>query len=584
MTDRGHGRGTQPGQGQASDSRNNPPPALSSYERPPAGYLNELPASLGQHPSASHSNPGPANPSLPYAPRLRPPASGPPSGNIPGGHGQSHAQGTRRNRPPEHVVEPLDRRGPSEIPHADPPLVSRNNPGPAHHSLPYAPRVGPPGPPSGNIQGGQGQPHAQGIRRNPAPEQIVDPLDRLSLGQSGPRDTTSHPVPSLSHSADDSNFEELHEFFGSADQVAKFLQIFRLAGGKARKNFFLDMFAPPRAGSDSSHGKTLLDLARDNATDTGIFLNKVSSIIGSMKSANQLLRMDLPAPITTATTNTTSESTTANRVFSHDPLHFEYLNNLSSEVRRAKKDFYTAIAKVGRFFYDEPIARFAQVEGDVVDICVVNILVPVARVMNELLTAWYDEKDFPKVGRQIISIRAQYTPDNRIKNKSYIDHVLILTEQDLHDTSDQHVLVLHEAKIVKSLDADEWDQHVEMCRKGPIRLRKEKYKMDDNIPEMSKMIPQIRKYVFGSHCPYAVLSDSCNHRGMIWGKPSGWHHKACSSVDLAEKYPRRQHTPGTVHHCQVIRGSNTTDDDAWPVRFTLAFLCYLALRDHGLCF
>ncbi|KAF8517218.1 hypothetical protein JB92DRAFT_2906899 [Gautieria morchelliformis] len=212
MTDRGHGRGTQPGQGQASDGRNNPPPALSSYERPPAGYLNEPRASLGQHPSASgdnpgaahpsiprlpfpdhgqrpsasHNNPGPANPSLPYAPRLHPPASGPPSGNIPGGHGQSHAQGTRRNRPPEHVVA-FDRLSPSEIPHADPPLVSRNNPGPAHHSLPYAPRVHPPGPPSGNIQGGQGQPHAQGNRCNPAPEQIVEPLTRLSLGQSGPR-------------------------------------------------------------------------------------------------------------------------------------------------------------------------------------------------------------------------------------------------------------------------------------------------------------------------------------------------------------------------------------------------------------
>ncbi|KAF8530739.1 hypothetical protein JB92DRAFT_3106191 [Gautieria morchelliformis] len=168
----------------------------------------------GQRPSASHNNPGPANPSLPYAPRLRPPASGPPPGNIPGGHGQSHAQGTRCNRPPEHVVEPM-------IPHADHPLVSRNNPGPAHHSLPYAPCVCPPGPPSGNIQGGQGQPHAQGTRRNPAPEQIVDSLDRLSLGQSGPRDTTSHPVPSQSHSAEDSNFEELHKFFGSADQVAK---------------------------------------------------------------------------------------------------------------------------------------------------------------------------------------------------------------------------------------------------------------------------------------------------------------------------------------------------------------------------
>ncbi|KAF8519264.1 hypothetical protein JB92DRAFT_3112458 [Gautieria morchelliformis] len=96
MTDRGHGHGTQPGQGQASDGRNNPPPTLSSYERPPAGYLNELRASLGQNLSASSDNPGAAHPSVPRLP-------------LPG-HGQH-------------------------------PSASGNNPGTAHHSVPYVPRL-----------------------------------------------------------------------------------------------------------------------------------------------------------------------------------------------------------------------------------------------------------------------------------------------------------------------------------------------------------------------------------------------------------------------------------------------------------
>ncbi|KAF8519274.1 hypothetical protein JB92DRAFT_2899150 [Gautieria morchelliformis] len=156
MTDRGHGRGTQPGQGQASD---------------------------GQNLSASSDNPGAAHPSLPRLPfpghGQRPSASG----NNPGPVHHS----TRRNRPPEHLVEPLDRLSPSVIPHAEntlhagqPPSVSRSNPGPAHHSVPYAPRLHPPGPPSGDIQGSQGQSHAQGTRRNRPPEHLVQPLDRLS--------------------------------------------------------------------------------------------------------------------------------------------------------------------------------------------------------------------------------------------------------------------------------------------------------------------------------------------------------------------------------------------------------------------
>ncbi|KAF8519275.1 hypothetical protein JB92DRAFT_2010289 [Gautieria morchelliformis] len=350
------------------------------------------------------------------------------------------------------------------------------------------------------------------------------------------------------------------------------------------------MFAPTGAGSNSSHGKDLLDLIRRNPADIGMFLNKVSSVIGSLKSADKLLRMDLPAPITNATTNTTSVSTTANQLFSGDPIAFRYLTTAASEVRAARGAFNIAIAKVQRFFYDEPIKKFAQVEGDVVDICLVNILLPVVQVMNEVLTVWYDEKDYPKMDhrRRIVSIRAQYNPTNLGKSKyplnarSCIDHVLILVKQDLHDTSDQHVLVIHEAKIVKSLDADEWDEQIAICSKGPVKLIEDP-ELDD-ITEMSKMIPQVRKYVFGSCCPYAVLSDSCNHCAMIWGKPSGWHHKSHSSFDIVpEHYPGSQHIPGNPHHCHVISGSNTVHGSLWAARYTLAFLCYLALRDHGLC-
>ncbi|KAF8517219.1 hypothetical protein JB92DRAFT_2906901 [Gautieria morchelliformis] len=223
------------------------------------------------------------------------------------------------------------------------------------------------------------------------------------------------------------------------------------------------------------------------------------------------------------------------------------------------------------------------------DICLVNILLPVVQVMNEVLTVWYDEQGYPKMDRRrrIVSIRAQYDPPNQVKSnyqpnaKSYIDHVLILTRQDLHDTRDQHVLVIHEAKIVKSLNAGEWDEQVAACKKGPVKLTRDP-ELDD-ITEISKMIPQVRKYVFGSCCPYAVLSDSCNHRGMIWGKPSGWPHEPRSSFNIVESYPGSRHIRGKPHHCHIISGSNAVSGSLWAARYTLAFLCYLALRDHGIC-
>jgi hypothetical protein len=61
------------------------------------------------------------------------------------------------------------------------------------------------------------------------------------------------------------------------------------------------------------------------------------------------------------------------------------------------------------------------------DICLVNILLPVVRVMNEILTVWYD----------------------------------------LQNTSDQHVLVIHETKVSNILFTIVFLPRISTDRKEP---------------------------------------------------------------------------------------------------------------------
>ncbi|KAF8530719.1 hypothetical protein JB92DRAFT_3092695 [Gautieria morchelliformis] len=316
--------------------------------------------------------------------------------------------------------------------------------------VPYIPRLAPPGrpprgTPSGNLQGGHGQP--LGSHHVPSPEHsLVQPFGNLSLGQSEGPTNTSPPVPSQPPSGDDI-LGKLRGFFPSTNHATRFLQNFAGSAGKKRKKTFLDMFAPAGAGNNSSQGEDVMD---------------------SMKSAEEFLAMHLPIPITIDASNAvTSESAKANHIFREDPLYFRYLDMSASDTRRAVEDFHIAIGKVKRLFYDDHSRNWFNSKE--------MLLV---RVMNEVLKVWYVEKGVPKAARRIVSIRAQYQPPGMIKGKCKINAI---------DT--QHVLVIYESKRATSLKPSEWDAQVEMCkRQGPIKLYSESGKH-----EMEKMIPQVRK-------------------------------------------------------------------------------------------
>jgi hypothetical protein len=55
----------------------------------------------------------------------------------------------------------------------------------------------------------------------------------------------------------------------------------------------------------------------------------------------------------------------ANHICGEDPLHLRYLNTSASETRSANEALCTATAKGPRFFSDESIEKFVQLEGDV---------------------------------------------------------------------------------------------------------------------------------------------------------------------------------------------------------------------------
>ncbi|KAF8511609.1 hypothetical protein JB92DRAFT_3144029 [Gautieria morchelliformis] len=445
--------------------------------------------------------------------------------------------------------------------------------------------------PSGS---GQGPPAP---RHNPHanPNQLVQSLRNLNLDRGQPSlgsHNTPRPPgppqpsnnPSSGHSPSRTSGEiqtGLLELFLNPEVAARFLSSFdQIPLGQQRRNVFQSIFLSGHAEAGNRQGNKLLDLiARSDHPDIERFLNKISCVVDFMMSAEEFLARDLPIPVTTATTNSSAQSSAANMQFSGDPLTFRYLATTASQVRTTGDAFNRAIGKVKKYFYDQPLVKRVVVEGDVVDVCLTNILLPVVRFINELLTIWQDERKVDPRDRMIVSIRAQYRPVEVSTGIIYVDHVLILVKKDLYDTSSQHILVIHEAKIVKSLNLEEWDKRVQKCAsEGALRLAP-----NSGSPEMQKMIPQVRRYVFETKCPYALLSDSMHHFGMIWDKPADWPSSTISSsFGLAGSYKPNEHTAGYPHTCQVLRGSNKRGHaKSWPARRTLAFLCYLALMDHN---
>ncbi|KAF8506442.1 hypothetical protein JB92DRAFT_727910 [Gautieria morchelliformis] len=429
-------------------------------------------------------------------------------------------------------------------------------------------------------------PHSLHHNPHASTNQLVQSLRNLNLGQGqprppGPPQPSNNPSDGHSPSRDNDEIVQrgLQELFINSEVAARFLSSFdQTPLGQRRRNVFQSIFLSRHAEIGNRQGNKLLDLiAKSDHRDIERFLNRISCVVDFM-SADDFLARDLPVPFTTATSNSSSQSSMKNLEFVKDPLIFRYLTISASQVRTTVTAFNRATAKVKKYFYDQPLEKRVVVEGDVLDVCLTNMLLPVVRFINELLKIWQDERHVPVENRMIVSIRAQYRPVEVSTRNIYVDHVLILVKQDLSDTSSQHILVIHEAKIVKSLDEEEWDQRVRTCAsQGALPLEP-----NSGSPEMAKMIPQIRKYVFRTNCPYALLSDSMHHFGIIWDKPAHWPSSArSSSLSLAGSYKGNEHMTGYPHTCQILKGSNRRGPRSWPARHTLAFLCYLALLDRN---
>jgi hypothetical protein len=137
-------------------------------------------------------------------------------------------------------------------------------------------------------------------------------------------------------------------------------------GSVKRKQLFHEMFVLREAGRNDSHGEEFLDLVAEQAANIGMFLNKITSVIDFVKSAEELLTANVPVPVNTDIKNDSSESTTANYKFLDDPLDLQILNRAASGPRNAIPAFDKALAKVQQFFYDKSFRKYVHREGDVV--------------------------------------------------------------------------------------------------------------------------------------------------------------------------------------------------------------------------
>ncbi|KAF8484227.1 hypothetical protein JB92DRAFT_3148881 [Gautieria morchelliformis] len=394
------------------------------------------------------------------------------------------------------------------------------------------------------------------------PGNLVDRISDLSLRP---------PGPGSSPDSFNELLAKLRRFFDNDAKKAKnFLDNFNDEAGVRRREVFLRLFTS-KSGEEIAGGQLVdcIDQIDQLATSAALVSKKLP-YLDSLKTATEILDADLPAPLTRVNSNASKPSSQSNAKFRDDPIMLQYFST-NQFYERARQAFFDAINKVDTFFYDDPVERWVVLEGDVTDVFMLNILDPVARIMNKYLMAWYIKNDTPVIERRIIRVRAQYRPQG---SADAVDHVLILS--DYNNWSNHVVLVSYEYKKIKTLREAEWTKCAELCRTSnrPELL-------DGTMPEMRKMLPQIRKYIFKTGCPYIVLSDSINHYGMLWDKPKGWD---TSRWDLTGRYNWKDHVPGQPHRCQLIKGSNTADEakGCWPPRTVVAFLCFLALMDNGI--
>jgi hypothetical protein len=195
--------------------------------------------------------------------------------------------------------------------------------------------------------------------RNSDQRELVDRFDNMTVGTPASGSRNNEDLLSM-----------LQIFFDNNGDIArKFLSNFPRNGvGRQRRQTFLRLFTSGEKIDGLYAGGEFVDyvgqLAADTAQDRPILMKL--PYLASLKSATDFLDADIPAPLTTAGSTRSSQSTKANDLFNKDPIMLRYFSRSSSDYYDdARLGFTLAIEKVDTFFYDDPMERWVEREGDV---------------------------------------------------------------------------------------------------------------------------------------------------------------------------------------------------------------------------
>ncbi|THU90867.1 hypothetical protein K435DRAFT_801702 [Dendrothele bispora CBS 962.96] len=153
-------------------------------------------------------------------------------------------------------------------------------------------------------------------------------------------------------------------------------------------------------------------------------------------------------------------------------------------------------------------------------------------------------------------------------SKTYVDHMIMLHYSDGDFKGSP--IVIHEEKIYGAME--DWRDWMYLQDDGY-------YVLNSRFPNLRKMIPQIRKYVFQHKVVYSMMSDAELHVAAIWGRCKGW--SSGKKNNMVPEYGHSVHQKKAGHACRVIVGHTFTADDRskYTGRQVLALLCFLALKD-----
>ncbi|KAK7450626.1 hypothetical protein VKT23_012936 [Stygiomarasmius scandens] len=291
--------------------------------------------------------------------------------------------------------------------------------------------------------------------------------------------------------------------------------------------------------------------------DRAVFLTK-KGWLRSARSSLNIIFESLDSPRISPTQRQTQESTTTNEAFVDDPLSIsegdgdEAFDQLAALLREFDSSSITPT-----FMPPTLEPHYISLEGDVSTFCVVKIIIPVIMVMNALLV--YRKR------KERLSLRSQAMAKG---SKTYVDHMIMLHYGDGDFKGSP--IVIHEEKIYGAMaDWQRWMHFQD----------DEYYVLGNRFPNLRKMIPQIRKYVFQHKVVYTMMSDAELHVGAIWGRCKEW--SSGKNSKMVPEYGYSGHRKKARHACRVIVGHTFSADDRrkWTGRQVLALLCFLALKD-----